>query len=87
MDVCFNNKLSSFAVQNATGNASDNGQDDEDKHEEQPKVRLADAYSALNTLRIYGMQMQNHAMEDVTDQYEDVLLRISRKQSQAEKVN
>ena len=61
------------AVQNATGNARDNDQDDEDENEKQPKVRLADAYSALRTLRIYGLQMQNHAMEDVTDQCEDVL--------------
>ena len=40
------------AVQNAKENASDNDQDDEDENEELPKVRLADAYSALCTLRI-----------------------------------
>ena len=40
------------AVQNATGIASDNDQDAEDENEEQPKVRLADAYSALRTLPV-----------------------------------
>ena len=62
------------AVQNVTGNASDNDRDDE----KQPKVRLADAYSALRTLRIYDLQMQNHAMEDVKNQCEDVFLGISQ---------
>ena len=66
------------AVQNATRNASDNDQDDDDENEEQPKVRLADAYSALRTLRIYGLQMQNHAVEDVTNQCENVLLGIGQ---------
>ena len=46
------------AVQNATRNACDNDQGDED--EKQPKVRLVDAYPALRTLRIYGLQ--NHAI-------------------------
>ena len=63
------------ALQNATENASDNDQDNEDENEEQPKVRLADAYSAL---RIYGLQMQNHAMKDVTNQCKDVFLGISQ---------
>ena len=65
-------------VQNATGNARDKDQNDEDENGEQPKVRLAFAYSALRTLRIYDLQMQNHAMEDVTNQCEDVLLGISQ---------
>ena len=54
------------ALQNATENASNNDQDDEDENEEQSKVRLADVYSAFFTLRMYGLQMQNHAMEDVS---------------------
>ena len=66
------------AVQNATENASDNDQDDENENEKQPKVRLTDAYRALRTLRIYGLHMQNHAMEDVTNQCEKVLLKISK---------
>ena len=68
------------AVQNATENVSDNDQDDEDENEneEQPKVRLTNVYSALRTLRIYGLQMQNHAMEDVKNPCEIVLLRISQ---------
>ena len=41
------------AVQNATENASDNDQDDENENEEQPKVRLADVYSALRTSYIW----------------------------------
>ena len=63
------------AVQNEKENASDNDQDDEDDNEELPKVRLADAYSALG---IYGLQMQNHAMEDVKNQCKHVLLGISQ---------
>ena len=63
------------AAQNATGNVSDNDQDDDDENEEKPKVRPVDAYSAL---RIYGLQMQNHAMENVTNQCEDVLLGVSQ---------
>ena len=40
-------------VQNVTANVSDNDQDDEDENEEQPKIRPADAYSALRTLNIW----------------------------------